>query len=116
MLNRRNAGTMIFEPSFLRIAAGDTATFVPADRGHNAEAIPEMTPAGAETFEGRINEAPPVTFDTQVLFGVRSKPHFAMRMVMTIAVGDVAAAPDGFLEGHIPRGAMTRFKDQLSNL
>jgi len=43
------------------------------------------------------------------------KPHYAMGMVMTVAVGDVAA-PEGFLEGRVPKKAKARFEDQLSNM
>lgn len=116
MLNRSDAGTMVFEPSFLHIAQGDTVTFLATDRGHNAESITAMMPEGAEVFSGRINEEISVTFDVDGLYGVMCKPHFAMGMVITIAVGDVAAAPDAYLEGRIPRKAMSRFEEQLSNL
>ncbi len=116
MLNRGEAGSMIFEPAFLQIAAGDTVKFVAEDRGHNAEAIPEMMPEGAEAFEGKINEEIAVTFDVDGLYGVRCKPHYAMGMVMTIAVGDAVQMPDDYLEGRIPRGAKKRFEEQLSNL
>ena len=116
MLNRGDAGTMIFEPAFLRIALGDTVTFLAADRGHNAESIPEMTPEGAEGFEGRINEEVVATFDTEGVYGIRCKPHFAMGMVMTIAVGEDVQAPDSFLEGRIPRSAKARFEEQIASL
>ena len=116
MLNRGDAGTMIFEPSFLRIAAGDTVKFIAEDRGHNAESIPEMMPEGGTEFEGKINEEVEVTYDVEGLYGVRCKPHYAMGMVMTIAVGDIAEAPEGYMEGRIPRGASKRFEEQLSNL
>ena len=116
MLNRGDAGNMIFEPSFLRIATGDTVTFLATDRGHNAEGIPEMMPEGAEEFSGRINEEIAVTFEADGLYGVRCTPHFAMGMVMTIAVGDVSDAPGDFLEGRIPRNAKQRFEEQLGNL
>lgn len=116
MLNRGEAGSMIFEPAFLQIAAGDTVKFVAEDRGHNAEAIPEMMPEGAEAFEGKINEEIAVTFDVDGLYGVRCKPHYAMGMVMTIAVGDAVQMPDDYLDGRIPRGAKKRFEEQLSNL
>lgn len=116
MLNRGEAGTMIFEPSFLQIAPGDTVRFIAEDRGHNAESIPEMTPEGGTAFEGKINEEIDVTFDSEGLYGVRCKPHYAMGMVMTIAVGEAVEVPDGYLEGRIPKGAMTRFEEQLSNL
>ncbi|HCP82133.1 MAG TPA: pseudoazurin [Octadecabacter sp.] len=116
MLNRGDAGTMIFEPAFLRIAAGDTVTFLSTDRGHNAETIPEMMPEGAAGFEGRINEEVVATFDTDGVYGIRCKPHFAMGMVMTIAVGEDTQAPDNFLEGRIPRGARARFEEQIASL
>ncbi|MFT4706225.1 MAG: pseudoazurin [Yoonia sp.] len=116
MVNRGEAGTMIFEPAFLRIAAGDTVKFIAEDRAHNAESIPEMMPEGAEEFTGKINEEISVTYDVEGLYGVRCKPHFAMGMVMTIAVGDIAEAPEGYMEGRIPRGAKKRFEKQLSNL
>lgn len=116
MLNRGEAGSMIFKPAFLQIAAGDTVKFIAEDRGHNAESIVEMMPEGAEPFEGKINEEIEVTFDVDGLYGVRCKPHYAMGMVMTIAVGDAVQMPDDYLEGRIPRGAMKRFEEQLSNL
>jgi len=113
MLNRGDAGTMIFEPSNLRIASGDTVKFVASDRGHNAEAIDGMVPEGAEAFAGKINQEIEVTFTTEGFYGVKCKPHYAMGMVMVIAVGDADASPDGFLEGRIPRKAKTRFEEQL---
>lgn len=116
MLNRGDAGAMVFEPSFLRIAPGDTVTFLATDRGHNAESIPAMMPDGAEAFAGKINEEIVATYDVEGLYAVMCKPHFAMGMVMTIAVGDVSEAPGDFLEGRIPRSAKARFEEQLSNL
>ena len=116
MLNRGEAGRMIFEPDFLRVGIEDTVTFIAEDRGHNAESIPGMMPEGAAGFEGRINEEIVVTFETEGVYGVKCKPHFAMGMVMTIAVGDLSDAPDDFLAGRIPRGAKARFEEQLSNL
>lgn len=116
MLNRGDAGNMIFEPAVLRIAPGDTVTFLASDRGHNAQSIPDMTPEGAQGFEGRINEEIVATFDVEGFYGVMCKPHFAMGMVMTIAVGADVQHPEGFLEGRIPRGALARFEDQLASL
>lgn len=116
MLNRGDAGSMVFEPASLRIAAGDTVTFIATDRGHNAETIPEMMPEGATSFEGKINEEIVATFDTEGFYGIRCTPHFAMGMVMVIAVGEDAEAPDSFLEGRIPRGAKGRFEDQVASL
>jgi pseudoazurin len=116
MLNRGEAGQMVFEPAFLQIASGDTVTFLSADRGHNAETIEGMIPDGAGPFSGDINDEISVTFDVEGLYGIRCTPHFAMGMVMTIAVGDAVKAPEDFLEGRLPRTALQRFEEQLANL
>jgi len=116
MLNRGDAGPMIFEPSFIRIEPGDTVKFLATDPSHNAESIPGMLPEGAETFKGKINEEIEVTFDVEGVYGIKCLPHYAMGMVMTVAVGAVEAAPADFLEGRIPPRARQRFEEQLSNL
>jgi pseudoazurin len=116
MLNRGEAGQMVFEPAFLRIAPGDTVQFVAADRGHNAETVDGMIPAGAEGFTSRVGQELEVTLDTEGVYGVRCTPHFAMGMVMTIVVGDASAAPEDFLAGRIPPRARERFEAQLGNL
>lgn len=116
MLNVGSDGErMVFEPAFVLAQPGDTIRFVATDRGHNAEINDGMLPEGAEAFEGRINEEIEVVLDVAGIYGVICKPHFAMGMVMTIAVGDVAA-PGDFLEGRIPRRAKDRFEAQLANL
>jgi len=117
MLNKGSDGDrMVFEPAFLEIAPGDTVKFIATERGHNAESLLEMMPEGADAFKGKINEEIEVTLDAEGLYGIQCKPHYAMGMVMTIAVGEVEAAPDGFLEGRIPPKAMERFEAHLENL
>ena len=115
MLNQGSDGErMVFEPAFVQAVAGDTIRFVATDRGHNAEINDGMLPQGAEAFVGRINEEIEITLDVEGVYGVICKPHFAMGMVMTIAVGDVQA-PEGYLEGRIPRKAKERFEAQLTS-
>jgi len=116
MLNKGSNGErMVFEPSFVQAAPGDTIKFIATDRGHNAETAKGMIPEGSEGFKGKINEEIEVTLETEGVYGVICKPHYAMGMVMTVAVGDVAA-PEGFLEGRVPKKAKARFEDQLSNM
>jgi pseudoazurin len=116
MLNRGEAGTMVFEPAQLRVAPGDTVRFVAADGGHNAETIDGMIPDGAEAFSGRINEEIEVTLTEEGLYAIRCTPHYAMGMVMTIAVGDAEEVPQDFFEGRIPPRAMERLEAQLDAL
>ncbi|WP_299774440.1 pseudoazurin [uncultured Tateyamaria sp.] len=116
MLNKGSEGErMVFEPAFVQAQPGDTIKFLAADKGHNAEVNKGMLPDGAEAFKGKINEEIEVTLDVKGVYGVICKPHFAMGMVMTIAVGDVDA-PEDFLEGRVPRKAKQRFEAQLANL
>lgn len=116
MLNKGSNGErMVFEPAFVQAQPGDVVKFLATDKGHNAETVENMLPDGASGFKGKINEEIEVTLDVEGLYGVICKPHYAMGMVMTIAVGDTTA-PDGFLEGRVPKKALARFEDQLGNL
>jgi pseudoazurin len=116
MLNKGADGArMVFEPAFIQAAPGDTIRFVATDKGHNAEVNKGMMPDGAEAFSGKINEEYEVTLDVEGVYGVICKPHFAMGMVMTIAVGDVDV-PDDFFAGRVPPKAKERFQAQLGNL
>ena len=88
MLNRGDAGAMVFEPVALKIEPGDTVTFVSVDPGHNAETINGMIPEGAETFRTAIGQTETVTFDIEGVYGIKCTPHFGMGMDMLIQVGD----------------------------
>jgi pseudoazurin len=116
MLNMGTDGErMVFEPAFVQAEPGDTIKFIATNPGHNAETNDGMIPEGAEGFTGRINEEIEVTMTEEGVYGVICKPHFAMGMVMTIAVGDVDA-PEDFLAGRVPPKAKQRFEAQLENL
>lgn len=111
MLNRSDNGAMIYEPSFLNIAPGDTVRFIPAQPNHNAATIDGMIPAGAEPFKSKINEDFSVTLTVPGSYGIKCSPHFAMGMVMLIQVGE-AAAPD--LPADLPARARERFAKILA--
>ena len=82
MLNKGTDGTtMGFSPSFLQIEPGDTVTFIPVDKGHNAETILDMIPASAATWKGKTNEQFTVTLTEPGLYGFMCMPHFSMGMV-----------------------------------
>lgn len=88
MLNKGAEGMMVFEPSLVKAAPGDTVKFIPVDKSHNAESIPGMSPDGAATFEGKTDEVIAVTFDKEGIYGIRCKPHYAMGMVAMVVVGN----------------------------
>jgi pseudoazurin len=90
MLNKGASGVMVFEPAYLKVQPGDTVTFVPTDKGHNAESIDGMTPDGAEPFKGALNKPVSVTFEAEGVYGYKCAPHLVMGMVGLIEVGDAA--------------------------
>lgn len=87
MVNHGANGSMDFTPAFLRIAPGDTVRFVARDKGHNAESIPELAPAGGNLFKGAVNRDVVVKFTRPGLYGYRCLPHFGMGMVGLVQVG-----------------------------
>jgi pseudoazurin len=87
MLNRGEAGVMVFEPAFLQAQPGDTITFVPVDRSHNSAVIKGLLPEGAEPWKGAINEEVTVTLTEEGLYAYQCDPHVPMGMVGLIQVG-----------------------------
>src|SRR5690606_6810264 len=86
MLNKGPDGVMVFEPVLTKIAVGDTVTFVPKDKSHNAETVKKLIPEGAEEFKGKINEQVTHTFNTPGVYLIKCAPHYSMGMVAVIAV------------------------------
>jgi len=116
MLNKGADGAMVFEPALTNAAVGDTVTFIPTDKGHNAETIPEMLPAGAEAFKGSMGEQIVVTFDPPGAYGVKCSPHLGMGMVALVVVGDVPVDRDAILAIKLPKKAHERFEGIISKL
>jgi len=90
MLNKGARGAMVFEPALVKIAPGDTVTFVATDKGHNAEIIPTMIPAGAAPFKGKMNQNLTVKFTKPGVYGYKCLPHYGMGMVGAVIVGNPA--------------------------
>ncbi|HMA14420.1 MAG TPA: pseudoazurin, partial [Kiloniellaceae bacterium] len=109
MLNKGAAGMMVFEPSLLKVAPGDTVHFIAADKGHNVMSVEGMTPEGATPFEGKMNEDLTVTFDKPGVYGVKCKPHYGMGMVGLVVVGNGDANADSAAALKQPGKAAQRF-------
>jgi pseudoazurin len=88
MLNKGAEGAMVFEPSLLKIAPGDTVRFLATDKGHNVLSIEGMSPEGAAPFKGKMNEEIVVMFEKPGVYGFECKPHYGMGMVGLVIVGD----------------------------
>jgi pseudoazurin len=108
MLNKGEAGTMVFEPALVRIAPGDTVTFVPTDKGHNAESIKEMTPEGGELFKGSIGKEVVASFTVPGVYGIKCAPHLGMGMVAIVVVGDDISNLEAVKAAKVPKKAVER--------
>lgn len=116
MLNKGEAGTMVFEPALVQVEPGDTVTFLATDKGHNAEAIAGLIPDGATPFKGKINEEIVVTFDVPGVYAIKCLPHLAMGMVMAVVVGDDPGNLDAVRDAKLPKKAKERLDAALDGL
>jgi pseudoazurin len=87
-LNRGPGGVFVFEPELVRIRPGDTIAFIAVDKGHEVHTVAGMIPAGAASFDAKMNENATVTFTEPGVYVIVCKPHAALGMVAVIVVGD----------------------------
>ncbi|AMY68639.1 pseudoazurin [Frigidibacter mobilis] len=87
MLNKGTEGAMVFEPALVKVAPGDTVTFIATDKGHNVENIKDMLPEGVEAFKSKLGEDYVLTVTAEGLYGVKCTPHYTMGMVALIQSG-----------------------------
>lgn len=108
MLNKGKEGAMVFEPASIKIAKGDTVSFVPTDKSHNAESIKDLIPEGATPFKGKVNETIKITFDASGAYAVKCTPHVGMGMVALVVVDDAPANIDAIKSAKLPKKARER--------
>ena len=108
MLNKGEMGGMVFEPAYVKAQPGDTVVFLPTDKGHNAESIKGMLPAGAESFKSAFNEEFSLTLESEGFYGVKCTPHYALGMIALIEVGTPQNAEEAQAVEH-PGKAGKRF-------
>lgn len=117
MLNKGADGqAMVFEPTLTTIAPGDTVTFIPTDKGHDAMTIADMIPDGAEPFKGKMGQEIAVTFTAPGAYVIKCSPHYAMGMVAVIVVGDAPANLEALRAVKQPKKAQERFDAALAQL
>jgi pseudoazurin len=114
MLNKGKGGAMVFEPSLVKVAKGDTVTFIPTDKGHNAETVKGLLPEGAKPFKGKINETLKVTFDVDGAYVVKCTPHVGMGMVALVVVGDAPANIEAIKTAKLPKKARERLDADIA--
>ncbi|TNC73282.1 pseudoazurin [Rubellimicrobium roseum] len=117
MLNKGEAGAMVFEPAYIAAQPGDTITFVPTDGGHNAATLKDLIPEGAEAFKGDMGQEISITVTKEGLYGVECTPHAGMGMVALIQVGEATNLEAATAVGESLRGkAKDRFQEALAQV
>ena len=114
MLNKGKDGVMVFEPGLTKVAKGDTVTFIPTDKSHNAETFKGLLPDGAEPFKGKMNETVKITFNVDGAYVVKCAPHAGMGMVALVVVGDAPANLDAIKTAKLPKKARERLDADIA--
>ncbi len=78
---------MAFQPSFLKVAVGDTVKFVPTDKSHNAESVREVWVEGAAPVKGALSATVEFKAEKEGVYVFKCLPHFAMGMIAVVQVG-----------------------------
>lgn len=96
LLNKgSDGGMMVFEPAYLKIAAGDTVKFLSAGSGYDANSIKDMLPDGATPLVGRNGADLAVRFDREGVYGVKCLPHRGICMVLMVSAPASAGRATG---------------------
>lgn len=117
MLNKGADGAMVFEPGYIKIAPGDTITFVATDPGHDA--VSTIIPAGAEEFNTKIvpkGQKVSYTLKAEGVYVYQCKPHLPMGMVGVIQVGNATNADKITDSIYKPAKAQERLKKYIAEI
>lgn len=114
MLDKGEAGAMVFEPDFVRAEPGDVIRFVPMDKGHNVESLKGGLPDGVDKFKSKINEEFDLTVEEAGLYAVKCTPHVGMGMVALIEVGGDTSNLDAVQAVKLPKKAKERMDEIIS--
>ena len=116
MLNQGTDGVMVFEPSVLQIAVGDSVTFTPSNPGHNSASIAGLIPTGAESWDSGMSQPITVTFTEEGTYVYQCTPHLMMAMVGVITVGDPNANLDAVKGSAVEtKSSFMMAQDRLDN-
>ena len=88
MKNMGADGSMVFEPAVVRAEIGDTVRFVATDMAHNSVSADGLIPAGANTWQGDMNEEVVVTLGEEGVYVYQCAPHLALGKVGVIVAGE----------------------------
>ncbi|CCB64684.1 MULTISPECIES: pseudoazurin [unclassified Hyphomicrobium] len=88
MRNKDDAGNlMVFVPGFVKAEVGDTIKFVPTDKGHNAQSVPNIWPADVPEVKGPFSKEVVFKAEKDGLYVFKCLPHYGMGMVALVQIG-----------------------------
>ena len=86
MLNKdANGNKMVFSQEVVKVAVGDTVTWVPSSKGHNVEMI---SSPNKMKFKSKNGKKAKITFDTPGIYYYLCTPHKGMGMIGLVVVGN----------------------------
>jgi len=112
MLNSGKEGTMVFEPSYLKVEKGDTVKFVKGDPAHNSASV--VVPAGAKPWKGQMDEEIAVKLEHEGVYVYVCDPHKVMAMAGVIQVGKAGNLEDARKESEKLSKTFVMNKDRLA--
>lgn len=88
----KDGQSMVMSPGFIKVAKGDSITFIPSDATHNVESV--SVPSGAAPFNSAMGAEVTITFNNNGVYLYKCTPHFALGMLGVVQVGEPANLQD----------------------
>ena len=95
------SGMFRFAPDMIRVAPGETVTFLNSRGSHTVKAQKGFWPDRVEPVDIAGQTRADVTFDQPGIYGVTCARHGKYGMVMLVAVGDAAPTEEDFARGAV---------------
>lgn len=115
MLNTGKEGAMVFEPSYVKVAVGDTVVFKPAQPGgHNSASL--LVPAGAKTWKSAPDAELKVKIEKEGVYLYSCEPHKMMGMVGVIQAGKPANLADAKKAAAAEQAKFAMNKDRFDKI
>lgn len=88
----KDGQSMVMFPGFIKVAKGDSITFIPSDATHNVESV--SVPSDAAPFNSAMGAEVTITFNNNGVYLYKCTPHFALGMLGVVQVGEPANLQD----------------------
>ena len=115
MLNKdANGNRMVYSNEVVRVAVGDTVTWLPASKGHNVHFI--SAPDGVDLVKSKMNKEFSFTFEKEGIYLYQCTPHKSMGMIALVIVGENTDNIDSAKKAKVVGKSKKKLKKLLENL